>query len=72
VALVLLKAGADVNAVDYKRRSALMAAVRCTNIATVQLLLDHGADIHLRDSAGTDALMGAAAEGQVGIMELLV
>jgi uncharacterized protein len=72
VAESLLKAGADVNAVDCDGNSALVFAVAQGSAALVQLLLHHGADINAVYEHGKNALFIAACGGHVHLLELLV
>jgi uncharacterized protein len=67
-----INAGADVNAVDRRGRSALMIAAQSNSDAIVKLLLEHGADIAATDSKGKNALYMAAQQGHVSMMRLLV
>jgi len=53
---LLVRKGADVNAVQTWGQSALMQAAREGNIAIVQFLVRHGANIKLRDRNGNSAL----------------
>jgi uncharacterized protein len=64
VAAFLIESGAEINAVDSKGATALMAATRCSSSATLQLLLHHGADIYVNDNLGHNALIKAAIQGQ--------
>jgi ankyrin repeat protein len=70
---VLLDRAANPDLVDANGRSVLMFAASGPNHATVKLLLEHGADITLRDNEeGFTALMFAAAEGHAdNVRELL-
>jgi ankyrin repeat protein len=72
VALCLLQAGADVNAVYHSGHCALQAAVQSNSIELVQLLLDHGADINATDNEGYNCLFKAVDDGHVPMMKLLV
>ena len=51
----LIISGANINAVNRQRKSALMAASENGNLTMVTLLLEYGADVHLRDKADADA-----------------
>ena len=60
----LLDAGADIDAVNYRKETALMKASYAildqndqTPVRAVQILLDHGANVNLRDLHGKTALM---------------
>jgi ankyrin repeat protein len=73
VAERLIAAGVNVNAQDQSGSTALMFAASGPFASTVQLLLDHGAKINTVDTKEHwSALMWAAAEGQVEIVELLL
>jgi uncharacterized protein len=67
----LLKAGANVNAVDDNCITALATAVVANSVPIVQLLLN-GADISITDSSGQNALFKAVAEGHIFMMDMLV
>lgn len=77
---LLLEMGADPNLVfvpgahvefpDDDRSTALCAAIPDTRMVT--LLLDHGADPNLPKRAGLTALMDAAGDGRLDIVELLL
>ena len=61
VTLVLLEAGANVNATDGKGETALMKASGFGAKQSVKVLIENHADLNLRDSNGRTALMHAAA-----------
>ena len=68
----LLDAGADVNAQEAQRGTALQAAVSMKRFEMVELLLRAGADPDLCDINGNPALHTAAYSGQEDIIKLLV
>ncbi len=68
---VLLEAGADLNAVDLERRSALHLAAREDQFELARFLIDQGADLELKDSAGNTALH-YAAEADEELVDYLV
>jgi ankyrin repeat protein len=69
----LLDAGADANERMGNSDTALMMAARTGNVATVQLLLDRGADVNAKETArGTTALMWAVAQRHPAAVQLLV
>lgn len=59
----LIENGADVDRVDYYKKTALMEAAGKKNLAVVTYLLSKGANFHIRDSTGYTALMYAAKAG---------
>lgn len=61
-ALVLLKKGADINAVDIYGRSALIHAAICNAPHVTDLLLRHGADITLRTTKTKSTAVDFAVE----------
>jgi ankyrin repeat protein/mono/diheme cytochrome c family protein len=69
---ILLENGADVNLVDYRGYTPLMHAAYCDRapIALIRLLLDAGADIHVKGE-GETALSIAAKRGETEITRLL-
>ena len=69
--LVLLAAGADVNALDAEGVSALMAASAFGHRELVELLLAAGADVNLKDSAGRSALSRALLGGHTVVADAL-
>mgnify|MGYP001826430960 FL=1 len=70
---LLLEKGAAINARETNGRTALMYASSGPFAGTVGLLLEKGADVNLQGSAeGFTALMTAAAEGQVEVVQVLL
>ncbi len=71
---LLLAAGADVNATSKNlgRTPLLIAASFPGSVAVLQLLLDHGANIHAKDRRGTHALGRAALSADVDVVRFLV
>uniref|UniRef100_A0A8C9U6X0 Ankyrin repeat domain 52a n=2 Tax=Scleropages formosus TaxID=113540 RepID=A0A8C9U6X0_SCLFO len=61
-----------VNVRDMKGRSPLHAAAFVDNVAGLQLLLRHGAEVDAVDHAGCSALMVAADNGQTAAVEILL
>ena len=73
-AAALLAAGADINHKDNRGNTALMSVIECddTDVATVALLLEHGADATIEDSLHDTPLEKAAFMGKAGVVELLL
>jgi ankyrin repeat protein len=71
---LLVAAGADVNAVSKNlgRTPLLIAASFPGSVAVLQLLLDHGANIHAKDRRGMHALGRAALSADVDVVRFLV
>jgi len=73
IAAYLLEQGAGVDAKDSNGRTALIYASSGPFPETVELLLNHGAEVNLQGTAeGFTALMMAAAEGQLDVVRLLL
>lgn len=71
----ILEAGVDVNVIQsYMQLTPLALASHEGDIATITLLLDHGADIAMynKNQYGTTALIEAAQRGQVDSVKLLL
>jgi ankyrin repeat protein len=73
-AKLLIAAGADVNArsKNFDRTPLLIAASYPGSVAVLQLLLDHGADIHAKDRRGMHALGRATLSADVPVVRFLV
>jgi len=75
---LLLKFGADVNAQDNDTMTPLLLVSQCHGreisriIKTAQLLLDHGASVHVRNRNGQMPLHTALHHGLFGIVALLL
>jgi ankyrin repeat protein len=67
----LLEAGADPNAQSTPGRPVLFLATLRGNAAAVELLIEHGADVHAETVDGS-ILVKAVVEGQQEIVELLL
>lgn len=73
VAALLLEVGVPADAMDAKGRSSLHAALENNvDLATVKLLLEHGADPGLADQAGVQPLHLAAGQTDPAIAALLL
>lgn len=57
---LLISKGADVNAQDYGQTALILATMELDNLDNISCLLQHGADIKIKDSQGYDALAWAA------------
>ena len=71
-AALLLKEGANANALGYDGESVLTVATISGSREVVELLLKHGADVHARDAHGRTALSWASTyTGRKEMVELL-
>jgi len=68
---ILLENAAYIDAESPNKTTPLMMAVRGAHLATVQLLLDEGADATLKNELGLSALDIAEAQSQQKIISLL-
>ncbi|TAL93090.1 MAG: ankyrin repeat domain-containing protein [Rhodanobacter sp.] len=68
---LLLKHRAPVNAIDARKRHALLGAAAEGHEQIVRVLCEAGADINLADQHGSTALMEAARAGASGIVQQL-
>lgn len=73
-AKLLIAAGADVNArsKNLQRTALLVAASYPESVPVLQLLLDHGADLHAKDRLGMHALGRASVSADVDVVRFLV
>jgi ankyrin repeat protein len=69
---LLIKNGADVNALDKRRWTPLHHAVRAGRPAMVRLLIESGADMERRDRRGCTPLLMAARVGHLQEVRVLV
>jgi len=69
---LLLRHGADVDAVDPKGLTALHYSARVGNTAAAALLLEFGADVNVVDSDGYTVLVTAVAHKQRAVAHLLL
>jgi ankyrin repeat protein len=72
VAEMLIKMGADVNAVDSNGDCPLYLAAQKGDAAITELLLSHGADISTRNKSGEFAIHSAALAGNMTVVRLLL
>eukprot|EP01061_Rhynchopus_euleeides_P005265 TRINITY_DN1451_c0_g2_i1.p1 TRINITY_DN1451_c0_g2~~TRINITY_DN1451_c0_g2_i1.p1 ORF type:complete len:957 (+),score=337.46 TRINITY_DN1451_c0_g2_i1:185-2872(+) len=68
----LLQGGADANAGDDCRRTALHSAAQEGHIACVKLLCEHGGNVNARDKWGTHPLDSARQNGRKVVVEYLL
>ena len=68
---LMLQVGADVNAVDYDKRSCLHLASSVGNLKLVEYLLSHDANINAVDRWGGTPLRDAVREGHRSVALLL-
>ncbi len=71
-AKLLIEAGADVNARDWKGTFALYRAAQLGDAETVHLLLDRGAEVNARTTGGFTPLFVAASSGNPLVVKLLL
>ncbi|KAM7421200.1 hypothetical protein PAMA_015383 [Pampus argenteus] len=73
LSLMLLEAGADINAMDIKSgQSPLMHAVESNNTDMVHFLIENGCDVNSQSYSGNTALHSACGRGQVDTVRLLL
>ena len=70
--LKLLQDGADINAVDERGRTAVMAATYNNKVDTVKALIQKGADLNIRDHNLNNVLLYAGAEGFIEIVKFAI
>jgi uncharacterized protein len=71
VIAALLEAGADINALEGTRSTALMYAAYNGHLEAVELLIQQGADLNLSDQGGQTALYWANRRNQSDIAALI-
>lgn len=69
---ILLRMGADINAVTKKGLTALIYAAKHGDFDMMKFLLDRGADVNLADINGRSALLHAVNHGQHECVRLLL
>jgi hypothetical protein len=69
---ILIKSGADVNALDEVRQTPIHLACEGTNVNIVGMLLQHGADLSIRDSNGRTPLFVAVGFDRTNTVLLLL
>ncbi|CAG2058844.1 unnamed protein product [Timema podura] len=70
--LCLLQHGASVNSCDIQNKTALHYAIQEHRFETTKLLLEHGADPHIRSRYNDDALQTACIKGASQIFNYLI
>ncbi|WP_036647163.1 ankyrin repeat domain-containing protein [Paenibacillus pini] len=70
--LIFLQGGADINAIDERGRTAVMAATYNHHTNTVKALIEQGADVDKRDHNLNNVLLYAGAEGMIDILRLAI
>ena len=66
---LVTKGKADINKQSSEGRTSLMMT---NNTAVAKFLVDHGADVNLKDEQGATALMHAGGMGRIGIVKMLL
>ena len=66
-----IKNGCDINATDDNNNTALMSAI-CFKPEVVELLLDSGANVNMKNYLGWTALMMASDYGYKEVVKLLI
>lgn len=69
---ILIKAGAQIDAQDYRGQTALHRAAICGHEGVAQLLKDKGADLNIADDQGETALVLAIENSQSEMVEFLL
>jgi uncharacterized protein len=73
IATLIAKSADDISAVDkFHDETALHKAASFGATPIVEMLLEKGADVHLKDKCGCTALHKAASDGVLPIVEMLV
>lgn len=70
--LLLILLGANVNAYDFYKGSALIRAAYFGHLKMVELLLAYDADVNIRDFADNTALLNALVNGYPEVVNLLI
>ncbi len=68
----LLKTNVDIDAVDDRGRTAVMAATHGNHPSVVKALIDAGANIHIQDNMKDNPFLYAGAEGLLEILRLTI
>ena len=67
-----LESGVNIDAVDGRGRTAVMAATHGNHPDVVKLLIEAGADIHIQDNMKDNPFLYAGAEGLLEILRLTI
>ena len=67
-----LASSVDIDAVDGRGRTAVMAATHGNHPDVVKLLIEAGADIHIQDNMNDNPFLYAGAEGLLEILRLTI
>ncbi len=68
----ILATGVDIDAVDDRGRTAVMAATHGNHPSVVQALIEAGANIHIQDNMKDNPFLYAGAEGLLEILRLTI
>ena len=68
----ILDSGVDIDAVDDRGRTAVMAATHGNHPSVVQALIQAGANIHIKDNMRDNPFLYAGAEGLLEILRLTI
>lgn len=69
---LLLNAGADINAITFMEKDALMTAAADGNLEAIRFLLDKGLDVNACDVSGSTPLIYAAGNGRQDAVRALL
>ncbi len=70
--LSILASGVDIDAVDERGRTAVMAATHGNHPSVVKALIEAGANIHIQDNMRDNPFLYAGAEGLLEILRLTI
>lgn len=68
----LIESEIELNAVDSRGRTAVMAATHTNQVEAVKLLIDAGADINIQDNMHDNPFLYSGAEGLLEILRLCI
>ena len=72
VMLALVEGGSDLTALDDRKETPLLMAVRWYKFEAARAMIEKGADIHAKGKWGTTALFKVASEGDLDLVKILV